>query len=293
MKKIIIAIFAAVIIIIGCTKNEENIAKTEKSKSDITDTTLRKAVDKPKEDSLINYKLKEAKFNEKLTPEDKLSNVTFKTYTPLSDVEPRNIVYVIDYDGKSITDTARSYTDIEIKFIDIDKSDGYKELLLKINPGSEETGLGNVFEYRVYKFTDKPLLITGKYLYSIHFTPDGKGKVSATSSESFTALNETYVYSKDGMKLEEVPVDYYTINVSATAKVPINLVIKRDENSGSATTIEQGEKVKLTGFDKKEIRDGKRCNNWFKVSRPNGKSGWLLIECCNFEEFFEGIHCAG
>jgi len=293
MKKIIIVIFAAVIIIIGCTKKKESIAITEKSKSDITDTTLNKAGDKPEEDSLSNYKLKESKFNKKLTPEGKLNNVTFKTYTPISDVEPKNIVYVIDFDGKSITDTVRSYTDIETQFIDIDLRDGYKELLLKINPGSEETGSGNVFHYKAYKFSDKPFLITDKYLYSEYFTPDGKGKVSATSSKLYMVLNETYIYSKDGMKLEEVAVDYYKINESATAKVPINLVKERDEESGSATIIDQGEKVKLTGFDKKEIKDGNKCYNWFKITRPNGKSGWLLIECCHFEEFFNDIHCAG
>lgn len=292
MKKLIILILAAVLIS-GCMKKEDNTAKTEKSKTEIADTSVKKTGKNKAEESPIAYKLKEVKFSESLTPEDKVNNLIFKTYTPETTVEPKNIVYIIDFDGKSITDTARSYTEIETIFIDIDKSDGYKELLLKINPGSEETGSDEVFHYKAYKFTDKPLLITDKYLYSKHFSPDGKGKVTATSSKLFTSLNETYIYTKDGMKLEEVAVDYYTINKSATAKVPINLVKERDEKSGSATIIEQSENVKLTGFDKREIKDGKRCYNWFKVSRPNGKSGWLLIECCNFEEFFEGIHCAG
>lgn len=287
MKKIILIILAA-LIIICCTKKEKTPQASDKHKTDTSGSSLYK-----QEDSIKKSISKELTFSESLTPESIKNNVTFKTYTPETGVEPKNIVYVIDFNGKSITDTARSYTDIETQFIDIDKKDGYKEFLLKINPGSEETGSDLIQEFRVYKFTDKPVLITGKFLYSKYFTPDGKGKVSATSSKLFTSLNETYIYSNDGLKLEEVPVDFYKINESAAAKVPVNLLKERNENSGSATIIEQNEKVILIGFDKKEIKDGNRCYNWFKIKRPNGKSGWLLIECCNFEEFFNDIHCAG
>ncbi|MCX6160815.1 MAG: hypothetical protein NTV87_05695 [Ignavibacteriae bacterium] len=237
------------------------------------------------------------------SPADKEQKISVSIRCKDEKLSFSKITYTISIGGKNFVDTIYTYADgTDIKLIDIDKNDGYKELLFMFY-----TGYADEYEYRVYKITDVPLLIS-KDLFFNTFVPDGKGSVTAEYYTGFTVITDILKLSKDGNKLERVESDYYPIDIDATVTNPFDLLSERNNDSKVVTRTKKNEKIKLTGYDlkrinvlEKEVRKIKGIEkteevehsyNWFKIETSDKKSGWLFAEPCNFDKFFEGVNCA-
>lgn len=234
-------------------------------------------------------------------------------------------LFFITVNGKTMSDTLPYEDSFGAEIIDIYKKDKSKEILVYAG-GSPD------YVFWVYKYTDK-LIQIAKTDFIQEFIPDGSGEVKCVEWKGFFSVKDTYKLSKDGNKLEKVPVDIYPIKYTfdedgverdyvVTAVKSFNIYKERtsgckvsskkdgfdmkytvtgyDEKSVVAE-IKKGEKVILTGYDTKytKIKNSENEETWWvwvQVKTASGKTGWIFMNAYDqffWNEFFEGVVFAG
>jgi hypothetical protein len=234
-------------------------------------------------------------------------------------------VFILTVNGKTMSDTLPYEDSFGVEIIDIYNKDKSKEILIS-SGGSPD------YNFWVYKYSNDLILIA-KTDYLQEFIHDGSGTVSGVMWMGFCIVKDTYKLSKDGNKLEKVPIDFYPIKYTfgedeiekdyvVTAVKTFN--IYKDRNSNCKVTskkvdydikytvtgydeksivaeIKKGEKVILTGYDTKytTVKNSEGDETWWvwiQVKTAGGKTGWIYMSAYDqlyWDEFFTGVVFAG
>ncbi len=234
-------------------------------------------------------------------------------------------VFTITVNGKSMSDTLPYEDSFGVEIIDINKKDKFKEILI-FSGGSPD------YNFWVYKYSNDLIQII-KTEYLQEFIYDGSGTVTGVQWMGFCIVKDVFVLSKDGTKLEKVPIDFYPVKYTfdedsvekdyvVTAMKSFN--IYKERNSGCkvsskivgndvkytvsgydeksiVTEIKKGEKVILTGYDTKYTTILNSENDetwwvWIQVKTASGKTGWIFMNAYDqfyWNEFFDGVVFAG
>jgi len=234
-------------------------------------------------------------------------------------------IFTLTVDGKSVNDTLPYEDSFGVEIVDINKIDKSKEILIS-SGGSPE------YNFWVYKYS-KDLIQLLKSDYLQEFTPDGSGTVIGVRWVGFCILKDKFMLSKDGNKLEKVPIDFYPIKYTfdddgvekdykVTAVKSFNIYkdrnsnckvtsnkVKNDikytvtgyDNNSVVTEIKKGDKIILTGYDTKytTVKNSENEETWWvwiQVKSSSGKTGWIYMNAYDqyyWNEFFEGVVFAG
>lgn len=234
-------------------------------------------------------------------------------------------LFFITVNGKTMSDTLPYDDSFGVEIIDIDKKDKFKEIMI-YSGGSPD------YNFWIYKYSNG-LILLAKTEYIQEFIHDGSGTLTGVEWKGFCTVKDTYKLSKDGNKLEKVPLDFYPIKYTfdedgvekdyvVTAVKSFNIYKERTsgckvsskkvgfdtkytvsgyDEKAVVTEIKKGEKVILTGYDTKytTIRDSENMESWWvwiQVKSASGKKGWIFMNSYDqfyWNEFFEGVVFAG
>jgi len=234
-------------------------------------------------------------------------------------------VFTLTVEGKSMSDTLPYEDSFGVEIVDIFSKDKSKEILIS-SGGSPD------YCFWVYKYSNG-LIQIAKTDFLQEFIPDGSGSVTGVKWMGFCITNDTYKLSKDGNKLEKVPIDFYPIKYTfdeggvekdykVTALKSFNIYKDRNSNCkviskkvnndikytvtgydemSAVTEIRKGERIFLTGYDTKytTIKNSDGDETWWvwvQVKSSGGKTGWIYMSAYDqfyWNEFFDGVVFAG
>lgn len=234
-------------------------------------------------------------------------------------------IFTLTVEGISMSDTLPYEDSFGVEIIDINKNDKAKEILIS-SGGSPD------YCFWVYKYSNG-LIQIAKTDYLQEFIPDGAGSVTGVQWMGFCITKDTYKLSKDGNKLEKVPIDFYPVKYTfdedgvekdykVTAVKSFNIYKDRFSNCkikstkvnndikytvtgydemSVVTEIKKGEKVVITGYDTKytTIKNSEGEETWWvwiQVKSAGGKTGWIFMNAYDqdyWNEFVEGVVFAG
>lgn len=201
--------------------------------------------------------------------------------------------FIITIDGKSIQDSTQSPLDYyEIKVVDLDKDDDYKEIAVC-------TFFNESSEYLLYRFTGKKIVSLGWISSMDEPIFVGDGTVKAKGWMGFWSYDFEFVLNKSNMKYEPVYKDEYPVKFyegfedDITVKESFNTYKQRDNKSEVVTKFKPGDKIKIIkAYTKVKCEEeyNDRCF-WYLIKDKNGNKGWLQLK--DFQDKVEGIPWAG
>jgi hypothetical protein len=204
-----------------------------------------------------------------------------------------NGVFTISIDGFNYTDSTQNALDYyELKIVDLDKDDDYKEIALV-------TYMNDFSEYLLYRFTGKKIISLG-WVTSMNepiFT--GEGTVKAKGWMGFWSYDYSFVYDKTKKKYvpvykDEYPVVFYEgFEGEIIVKENFSTYKEKDIKSDVISKFKPGDKIKLL-----KAYINVKCNNdfgescyWYLIQDKNGKKGWLQLK--DFMDKVDGLPWAG
>lgn len=234
-------------------------------------------------------------------------------------------IFTLTVEGNSVSDTLPYEDSFGVEIIDINKNDKSKEILIS-SGGSPD------YNFWVFNYSNRLVQLLKSDYYQ-EFIPDGSGRVTAVKWAGFCVLNDKFTLSKDGTKLDQENIDFYTIKYTfdedgiekdykVTAVKSFNIYKDRNSNCkviskkvnndikytvtgydemSVVTEIRKGEKVFLTGYDSKytTIKNSDGDETWWvwiQVKSASGKTGWIYMSAYDqnfWNEYVEGIIFAG
>lgn len=255
----------------------------------------------------------------------KLKYIPTTLYQDGNPYETNITVFTLTVDGKTMSDSLPYEDSFGVEIIDINKNDKSKEIL--ISSGGSPDYIFWVFAY------SNGLIQLLKSDYYQEFNPDGLGSVTAVKWAGFCVLKDKFILSKDGKKLEQEKVDFYTVkntfdengvekdyvvtavksfkiykdrfsNCKVTSKKvndDIKYTVSGYDEMSVVTEIKKGEKVVITGYDTKytTIKNSEGDETWWvwiQIKSASGKTGWIYMSAYDdryWNEFVEGVIFAG
>lgn len=196
-------------------------------------------------------------------------------------------------DGINIYDSCYAAFDaFELKIVDVDKSDNYRELAIVTADASE-------FEYSIFRFSGNKIIKLGYIITTDEPIFNGDGRISGTEWMGFWMCDFEFVLNKNKKEFEpvfkdEYPMKYYE-NYKGEIKVneDFETYEKRDKKSDVSVKFKAGDKLEiLKAYIKTDCDEGyKVLCYWYLLKDKNGKTGWLQL--IDFQEKVEGIPWAG
>jgi hypothetical protein len=157
----------------------------------------------------------------------------------------------------------------EIKAIDINKNDKYKEIEIS-STGSSDSLHSVALKY------DGNKIIEIWNLDCVNVTYDGSGIIKVEEiSQIFYTWDYIDTYKYNGAVIKLIPPKYYTLNTETTVITPIKLQKSPADKTESFKLI-KGEKVKIVMADN---------NGWFMLVNSKGKQGWFY---CDKNDYVQG-----
>jgi len=180
--------------------------------------------------------------------------------------------------------------DIDLKVVDIDKDDNYKELVL-IGQGPDDDN-----DCYFYEYANGSIIPCGHIENISSFKTDGNKQLQADSWMGFWTKTEDYSF--DAKYLVKKPKETYSISeVNGTVKNKISLLKNRSDDSPSAGSLKPGTKFTITKGDiSPKCSDNDGSDNsyqcyWYYIISNDGTEGWCRLK--NFENNVEGLPWAG
>jgi hypothetical protein len=204
-----------------------------------------------------------------------------------------NGVFIISVDGINLMDSTQSALDyFEIKVVDLDKDDDFKEIAIC-------TFFNDNSEYLLYRFTGKKIISLGWITSMGEPIFTGDGTVKASGWMGFWSYEYEFILNKSKMKYEPVYKDEYPVKFyegydgEIVVKESFNTYKERDKKSEIVTKFKPGDKIKiLKAYTKVKCEDeyNEHCF-WYLIKDKNGNKGWLQLK--DFQEKVDGIPWAG
>jgi hypothetical protein len=202
--------------------------------------------------------------------------------------------YTIDVDGMKQTDYIEDLSGyFEIKTIDVDKKDMYREIIIAATIEVEWT-------YKIFRYTGDKLLDLGELYSAGKIDITGDGKIKTDGWMGFWTYDNDYIFNKENNKFEivgrfEYDVKFYEgFDGEITVKKKFKTYKERDIKSPVITNFKIGDKIKiLKAYTKYEncSEDYEDYCFWYLIEDKNGKRGWLQLK--DFWQKVDGIPWAG
>lgn len=202
-------------------------------------------------------------------------------------------VYDITIDGKKIKDSTNSFLNLfQLKIVDMDESDDYKELAI-VAYYSEFS------EYNLYRFDGKKITGLGTITSLDEPVFNGDGTAKSREWMGFWSCNYEYVLNEKKMKYEpvyedEYPVKFYEgFSYDIIVKESFSTYEKRNKKSDVVTKFKPGDKIWiLSAYIKVKCEgDNREACFWYLIKDKDGNEGWLQLK--DFQNKVEGIPWAG
>ncbi|ADQ41205.1 hypothetical protein Calkr_1715 [Caldicellulosiruptor acetigenus I77R1B] len=165
---------------------------------------------------------------------------------------------------------------IGTEIVDIDSSDGYKEVLFHYKSNKVE-------KYVILEYNGKTL----KELLNTDSKPiiDGNKEVIVERNMDFWVKKERYVLEQtaSGVRtLKLSPQELYYVGVFAYVKKPFVLYSYREQKT-KLTTTKKGEKIEIVQCDPSNwFKDQSKKNNkmydWYMIKTEKGLLGWAMLK---------------
>lgn len=199
--------------------------------------------------------------------------------------------YVLTIDN----DTAKGVFDIMdnamVHLIDIDKSDGYKEVVLMAIGPSDMT------DYKIFRYSGGKIVKIGDLSGFFGIETDGYGTLKAIVWMGFWMKEQLYKLDNELMALLPIPKDVYSLDVDITVTKTFVILSERIDEAMVVKSLKSGTKIKLIGAD-----TSPRCYNdmgyqddfdsdWYLIRANDGTEGWARLK--NFRDLVDGLIWAG
>jgi hypothetical protein len=200
--------------------------------------------------------------------------------------------FSVDINGIIYKDKCEEAEVFEVKIVDIDPTDMYREVMISC------FGYGEVGEYFFYRFkgANEIVKLGNIKLWGSAEAP-GNGVVSVHDFMGFWTLNGDYAINPETEKLEMIKKDSYDVNVEGTVKGTFKILKARDDKSDVVETLKSGMKVDLLKCDITPVCKGEsgyddeyECD-WYLIRTPNGREGWARLK--DFREQISDLPWAG
>ena len=203
--------------------------------------------------------------------------------------------FILNVDGVSLSDSFDGpIEDIEIKIIDINISDSFKEILISSTVAVD-------WHSKIYRFTGDKLIDMGN-LWSVNdLIINGDETISGDGWMGFWKCDIEFKLNKEKLKFEIVEkFDYDVIfyegyDGEIIVNEGFNTYKEKDLNSPVITTFKKGDKLKILKAYTKIIpcndEYGKDFCFWYLIEDKDGKKGWLQLK--DFWQKVDGIPWAG
>jgi hypothetical protein len=202
-------------------------------------------------------------------------------------------VFTVYIDGFKYTDSTQNPLDFfEVKVVDVDKDDDYKEIAIG-------TFFNESTEYLIYRFNGKKIISLGWVTSMDEPVFPGNGIVKAKGWMGFWSYDYEFIINKSKNKFEAVYKDEYSVKFyegfdqDIVVTQSFNTYKERDKKSDIVTKFAVGDKIKLIkAYTKVTCEDEYRefCF-WYLIQDKNGKKGWIQLK--DFNDKVSGLPWAG
>ena len=199
--------------------------------------------------------------------------------------------YVLTIDN----DTTKGVFDIMdnamVHLIDIDQSDGYREVVLMAIGPSDMT------DYKIFRYRGEKIVKIGDLSGFFGIDTDGYGTLKAIVWMGFWMKEQLYKLDNELMALLPIPKDIYSLDVDVTVTKTFEILSERIDGAMVVKSLKSGTKIKLIGAD-----TSPRCYNdmgyqddfdsdWYLIRANDGTEGWARLK--TFRDLVDGLIWAG
>ncbi|MBC8485181.1 MAG: hypothetical protein ISS16_05225 [Ignavibacteria bacterium] len=225
-----------------------------------------------------------------INPDRKMEIITV-SFPRLKDGGIYDYVLIIDNDTTmgvfEIMDDAFAY------LIDIDQSDGYREVVLMALGPSDMT------DYKIFRYSEEKIIKIGDVYGFFGINTDGDGILKANEWMGFWTREQLYKLDNELMVLLPIPKDVYSLDVDVTVTKSFEILSERIDGAEVLEDLLPGTEIKLIGADTSPsffynnnrgyIDDYNR--DWYLIRTYDGTEGWARLE--TFRDLVDGLIWAG
>ncbi len=201
------------------------------------------------------------------------------------------LAFTLKIGNASVSGVFTDAFDIELRVLEIDKDDNYKQLVVMgLGPDDDN----NCF---FYEFAEGKIIACGHIEYTTGLKADGDKILKSDSWMGFWTLTKDYYFDANSRTLVNKPKDYYTLDVNAKVTKQIKLLENRSDNSSVSGTLKPGAKIRLIKADisptckDSDGNDESYLCHWYYIKAGDGTEGWCRLR--NIQENVEGLPWAG
>lgn len=178
-----------------------------------------------------------------------------------------------------------------VSLIDIDKSDGYQEVVIMAIGPSDMT------DYKIFRYSGGRIIKIGNVNGFFGINTDGDGILRANEWMGFWMREQLYKLDNGLAALLPIPQDIYSLDVDATVTKTFEILSERIDGSDVVGNLGPGTKIKLIKADTSPSfynNMGYLDNynrDWYLIRTKDGTEGWARLE--SFRDFVDGLIWAG
>ena len=199
--------------------------------------------------------------------------------------------YVLTIDNDTARGVFEIMDDAMVFLIDIDQSDGYREVVLMALGPSDMT------DYKIFRYSEEKIVKIGDIFGFFGITTNGDGILKADEWMGFWMREQLYKLDNELMALLSIPQDIYSLDVDVTVTKSFEILSERIDGAWIVKNLESGTKIKLIGADTSPsyynnmgYLDDYNCD-WYLIRANDGTEGWARLE--TFRELVDGLIWAG
>jgi hypothetical protein len=199
--------------------------------------------------------------------------------------------YILTIDNDTSRGVFEMMDDALVLLIDIDQSDGYREVVLMALGPSDMT------DYKIFRYQGGKIIKLGDVLGFFGITANGNGILKANEWMGFWMREQLFKLDNGLMALLPIPQDIYSLDVDATVTKSFEILSERIDGAEVVGNLEPGTEIKLIGADTSPscynnvgYLDTYNCD-WYLIRANDGTEGWARLE--TFRDFVDGLIWAG
>ncbi len=199
--------------------------------------------------------------------------------------------YVLIIDNDTTKGVFEIMDDAMVSLIDIDQSDGYKEVVIMA------LGPSDMSDYKIFRFRGGKIVKIADVFGFFGIETDGDGILKADAWMGFWTRDQLYKLDNELMALLPIPKDVYSLDVDLTVNKSFEILSERIDGAVVIKSLEPGTKIKLIGADispscynNMGYIDDFNCD-WYLIRTNDGIEGWARLE--TFRDLVDGLIWAG